>query len=202
MYEAFLANNLVEIDKTVIKSSLEKIRDTELEILFRECGGAVVNSGLYRVHTPQSCEFWSRILNKYFAGYGGKIYPFGFDWLGRQFAINGSNSKVIASFDPATIQGYELEESIVSFHNTDMVVNRDDTVSENAFGLFLKELGVNKLSYNECIAHKVPLFLGGTDDISNFQVLDVEVHWEMQYQIYNQVKNLPPGTKINSVKFE
>jgi len=202
MYEAFLENNLIGINKTSIESSLEKIRNTEVEILFRECGGATVNRGLYRVHTARTCVFWSEILNNYFTGYGGKIYPFGFDWLGRQYSINISNSKVIMMFDPSTIGGYEIEGDIVSFHNRDMVVNRDETVSENAFDFFLKELGVIKISYDECIAHKVPLFLGGTDDASNFQVSNVEVHWEMQYQIYNQVKNLPPGTKINSVKFE
>ena len=202
MYETFLENNLTEIDKALIKSSLENIRDTELENLFQECGGTTVNRGLYRVHTAKSCIFWSEILNNYFADYGGKIYPFGFDWLGRQYSIKISNKKVIMMFDPSTIEGYEIEEDIVSFHNRDMVVNRDETVSENAFDFFLKELAVNKIAYDECIAHKVPLFLGGTDDVSNFQVSNVEVHWEMQYQIYNQVKNLPPGTKINSVKFE
>jgi hypothetical protein len=104
--------------------------------------------------------------------------------------------------DPSTVQGYDIEEDIKLFHNRDMVVDRDETVSENAFDLFLKELAVDKIAYNECIAHKIPLFLGGSDDITNYKVSNMEVYWETQYQIYMQVKDLPPGTKINSVKFE
>ena len=202
MYELFLENNLIELESIEKNAGLEKIENAELEILFQECGGASIKRGLYRVHTAKSCLFWSAILNSYFPNYGGKIYPFGFDWLGRQFCINISNRKVIMMFDPSTVQGYELEEDIVLFHNRDMVVDRDDTISENAFEYFLKELAVSKISYNECVAHKTPLFLGGTDDVANYEVSDIEVHWDIQYQIYMQVKDLPPGTKINSVKFQ
>jgi len=63
-------------------------------------------------------------------------------------------------------------------------------------------MGISEVRYGECIGHKVPLFLNGSDTIDNYEVTDMEVYWELQCQVYSQIKNLPPGTKINSIKFE
>jgi hypothetical protein len=53
---------------------------------------------------------------------------------------------------------------------------------------------------NECLSFKRPPILGGRLAPDNFEVSNVEVHFSVAGQIHQQVKNLPPGTKIRSVK--
>src|SRR5438045_7272277 len=79
-------------------------------------GGNTFNNGLYRVHSFKSSLKWASIIADSFSAYRHKIYPFGFDWMGRQFCTNTS-SDAIFMFDPATFEDLKSEEGIISFHN-------------------------------------------------------------------------------------
>jgi hypothetical protein len=48
----------------------------------------------------------------------------------------------------------------------------------------------------------VPLVLGGQDDVSNLESLFLVVWVSMSGQIYEQAKNLPPGTRITGMRFD
>ncbi len=52
---------------------------------------------------------------------------------------------------------------------------------------------------NQCLSMKLPLILGGEFVAENIEVTGLAVHISMAGQIYRQVKNLPPGTKINDI---
>jgi hypothetical protein len=52
----------------------------------------------------------------------------------------------------------------------------------------------------ECLCFKVPPMLGGTIDLDNVEVFSLEVALSINGQIVRQVKDLPPGTKINAVR--
>ncbi|WP_425270988.1 hypothetical protein [Mucilaginibacter endophyticus] len=41
------------------------------------------------------------------------------------------------------------------------------------------------------------MFLGGKDEVANLEITQMEIYWELSYQIYNKTKNLPPGTLVN-----
>lgn len=45
-----------------------------------------------------------------------------------------------------------------------------------------------------------PPVLGGDHAVENVSVADVEVHFSMLGQIHEQVRDLPPGTRIDRVK--
>ncbi len=51
-------------------------------------------------------------------------------------------------------------------------------------------------------SHKHPLVLGGADDTDNVEVTDVQVHLSTHGQIHRQVKDLPDGAPISSIKLE
>jgi hypothetical protein len=53
---------------------------------------------------------------------------------------------------------------------------------------------------NECLSFKHPPVLGGQLDPDNFEPCHVVVHFSIAGQIHQQVKNLPPGTKIGRIK--
>lgn len=66
---------------------------------------------------------------------------------------------------------------------------------EEALGILHLE-GLNK---NQCVGYKLPLFLNGKADSSNYEIIDIGVYWDTQYQIFNQIKDLPEGARINNV---
>ncbi|CAN7163034.1 DUF1851 domain-containing protein [Pseudomonas sp. LjRoot71] len=56
------------------------------------------------------------------------------------------------------------------------------------------------LSHRECFSYKIPLTLGGSFSPENFKPTSVAVHFSTLGQIQKQVRDLPIGTKISSVK--
>lgn len=49
---------------------------------------------------------------------------------------------------------------------------------------------------------KIPPVLGGEYETANLETTDIEVHFSMLGQIWAQVSNLPPGTKIGNIEFK
>jgi hypothetical protein len=164
-------------------------------------GGATFNNGLYRLHSFESSARWALIVADYFNQYRHKIYPFGFDWMGRQFCLSTSND-IIFMFDPATGESFELRHTLAILHNEDFVNDADDMLSISLFNKALSFYKINSIGYNECLGYKVPLFLGGKDDIENYELQDIEVYWHIENQLYNKVKHMPEGTKIRNIKIE
>ena len=58
------------------------------------------------------------------------------------------------------------------------------------------------LKPGEVYDFKVPPVLGGKIDVENITVMDFEVSLNLAGQIHDQVRNLPPGTKISGIKLE
>ena len=61
------------------------------------------------------------------------------------------------------------------------------------------EIGM-KLNPNQCYGMKTPAFLGGQLEPDNIEAIDVSVYYSITGQLLRQVKDLPPGTKINDIK--
>jgi hypothetical protein len=65
----------------------------------------------------------------------------------------------------------------------------------------LKKSGI-KLTENNLYSYKKYPILGGEYLPENFELTDIEVHFEISGQIYKQVKELPIGTKINKIEIK
>ena len=52
------------------------------------------------------------------------------------------------------------------------------------------------LSAGQCFGFKTPPTLGGKIELSNVEIVPLEVHVSLMGQIHQQVKNHPPGTRI------
>lgn len=59
-----------------------------------------------------------------------------------------------------------------------------------------------KLGPNQCYGYKHPPVLGGQYDPDNFEPTDLHVHFSILGQVHEQVKDLPPGTKITDIEIE
>jgi hypothetical protein len=48
----------------------------------------------------------------------------------------------------------------------------------------------------ECVGYRKPLFLGGADNLTNVEMLDLDVYWTLTAQLIAKTRGLPAGTKI------
>jgi len=60
----------------------------------------------------------------------------------------------------------------------------------------LKQSGL-ELTDNHLYGYKKLPVLGGEYKPENFELTDIEVHFELSGQIHKQIKDLPDGTKVN-----
>jgi hypothetical protein len=79
---------------------------------------------------------------------------------------------------------------------------------ENVDQWFIPQLVIDminsgvRLAPGQCCSYKKPPILGGEIELSNFEPMDLSVHFSILGQIHRQVKDLPPGTKIKDIKIK
>lgn len=65
----------------------------------------------------------------------------------------------------------------------------------------LEQAGV-KLGPGQIYSLKVPAVLGGKYSLDNVATVDISIHFSLTGQIHEQVKDLPPGTKITGIDIQ
>jgi hypothetical protein len=63
----------------------------------------------------------------------------------------------------------------------------------------LRQAGLT-LSDRNVYSHKLPLVVGGEDDVANFEATDAVVHVSVHGQIHRQVRDLPDGAPLDGIK--
>jgi hypothetical protein len=56
--------------------------------LFGSYNSESFGEGLYRLHDVSRISYWNEILSKTFPEFSERLSCFGYDWLGRQFALD------------------------------------------------------------------------------------------------------------------
>lgn len=85
-------------------------------------------------------------------------------------------------FEPGTGEVLEIPCNIVSFHNEGLNEFRDAALADKFYLEWTQSGGIAP-GYNQCIGYKVPLFLGGLDELNNLEVLDIDVYWHLLSQL-------------------
>lgn len=173
--------------------------------IIERLGGVSFNYGIYRVHSLEIISKWNEIVGRAFPESAGNICCFGVDWLGRQFAVDRNRlvdgDPGVVFFDPADGSAHEIDANLLSFHCVELIKHPDAALALEAF-LIWKSENVGPLRPDECIGYKMPLLLGGLDQIDNMEVVDLEVYWHVSAQLLVQLRSLPEGSKIGSVRAE
>ena len=183
---------LIRVEKNVPVSSLLKMYE-----------GSTFNEGMFKIHTLGSSFFWTEIVTTFFNQYKNSCYCFGFDWMGRQFAYHDKDGKTkILMFDCSTAEVFEIEQTIDVFFDEDLVDYINETLDTETFYAFKELNKIKNLSFKNCISYITPLFLGGEDNLQNLEVIDMEVNWEVNYQVYCKIKDLPDQTLIKSISLK
>lgn len=154
----------------------------DVDSFLKEMSGKSFKSGMYRIHNYDEIKKWIKIVEDAFQKYTGRIRIFGYDWLGRQFAIN-KDTNTILLFESGTGEVLDIPVDFYNFHNVEIAEYHEDSLASQFFAEWYKSSKEYTLLHNECVGYKVPLFLNGNDDINNLEVSDMEVYWGLMGQL-------------------
>lgn len=175
-----------------------------LSALLSAFGGRSFGDKVYRVHTEESAGAYTAMIDQYFPQFAGRARCFGYDWLGRQFALdaerNGDDGPHILEFEPGTGQVLEIPVGLGPFHSEELVEFADDVVAKHSFQAWLAQ-GSPAPEWNQCVGYIKPLFLGGQDELQNLEISDMDVYWTTTGQLLSKVRGLPVGTPIDRISF-
>jgi hypothetical protein len=164
--------------------------------------GLSVAGGLYRIHELEKIEEWNEIVSEYFPDFRGRVSCFAFDWLGRQFALDRQrlveDEPAVLMFEPGTGEVFEIPATFATFHDDEIVKYHNEVLASALFESW-SALHTTPLAHTECAGYKVPLFLGGKENVENLELIDMEVYWVVVGQLLNKTREMPPGTKIGNI---
>lgn len=170
-----------------------------LREFFSAFGGTSFGNGLYRaIHLADLSE-WKGRVGVAFPEFKERITCFGYDWLGRVFAIDSQRIEQgqpgVVMFEPGTGEALEIRSNIRTFHDDELIEYGDAALAIDFHKRWLASGGVAP-AYAQCVGYKKPLFLGGADELENLELSDLDVYWHVAGQLIAQTKGLPPGTPV------
>lgn len=166
--------------------------------------GCSFNGGLYRVHNATTAALAQRFVGDAFPAYATRTACFGFDWLGRQFAVDHAggvpNDPAVVMFEPGTGEVLEIPVPFSRFHDEELVDFADAALAREFFDAWAS-MGPDSLPlpFDRCVGYRIPLFLGGRDIQENLEVIDIDVYWTITTQLRSQTKQLPEQSDIGAV---
>lgn len=153
-----------------------------------QLGGKSFGKGLFRSFSKDNLAKWTHIVKEAYPQYKGEFYMFGYDWLGRCFAISKDKyqGESVLMFEIGTNDILQIPCNFYQFLNEEIPEYADACLAEPFYNEWLK-YSKTEVTYDRCVAYKVPLFLGGKDTIDNLEDSDMEVYWSVLTQIKNQI---------------
>ena len=170
--------------------------------LFARFGHATFDGGLYRIHDLSTTKHASKLVADAFPEMSFVPLCFGFDWLGRQFAIDERESAKpdaeIVLFVPGTGDALDIPLPFNRFHDEALIEFAEDALAVSYYADW-RATGQPDLLFDQCAGFNVPLFLGGEDEVTNLEVTDIDVYWSLMGQLRVATQHLQPGTPVKHV---
>jgi Domain of unknown function (DUF1851)/SMI1 / KNR4 family (SUKH-1) len=169
--------------------------------------GCTFERGLYRLHDARSGPRAARWIAEAFPEFAARALPFGFDWSGGQFAIDlarreGGEPQVLL-LEPGTGEALKVAATFATFHDEELPQHTDAALGDDFFARWASTHAADlPLRHHRCVGYKVPLFLGGVDDVENLELVDLEVYWSLVGQLRLGAKDIPMKTTIGEVSIE
>ena len=151
-------------------------------------GGKMFGDGLFCSFSQSNINKWIEIVTRAYPDFAQKFKVFGHDWLGRCFGIDlrDETFENVLMFEIGINDVLEIPCKLEDFLNEEIPVYSDACLVKSFFHSWLNQ-SQEKLEYGRCVGYKVPLFLGGNDDIDNLENSDMEVYWEILTQVKNSL---------------
>ncbi|GAA3933403.1 hypothetical protein GCM10022244_47360 [Streptomyces gulbargensis] len=171
--------------------------------LFRKAAGRTLADGFLRFHTPASAFTSYEACARLIEGVEGRFFPFAFDWSGRELLFDirdpEARPRYVIMIDPAEGEYYKTGLGLDEFFEA--VADEDeDALAYPCFEDWRDaHPGTVPLAFDQVVGYKVPLALGGEDDVANMELTDRQVYFELCTQITLQIRELPEGTPVGGV---
>lgn len=169
---------------------------------YASIAGTSFGGGIYRLYDVKEVNEWTQDVVEVFPDYAGRIACFGRDWLCNQFCLDRSRTRnhesLILLFEIATGQVLKIPMSFKEFHEELLIEDADAAVAEQMFVRW-RLSNPDPLTAVDCVGYKVPLFLGGTDDVENLERTLADLYWTITGQLLNKSRQLPLGTPLGGV---
>jgi hypothetical protein len=179
------------------------VSETYLGPLLEKWGGTSFNGGIYRLIRGEDVQHWAATAESAFPAFAGRLVPFGFDWLGRLFALDllrtVDGAPAVTLLEPGTGEALETPCTAESFHEKELIDYREEALAASFFQAWLQAGGAGP-NQKQCVAYRQPLFLGGSDTVQNLDLADLDVYWGLAEQLIRQTRGLPVGTLIRDVR--
>jgi hypothetical protein len=175
------------------------------QVFVEEIAGKTFNRGAYRGHDAASAAQARQLVVAAFPEIAESVsQPFGYDWLGRQFALDGNRTDgdepLVLLCQPGTGHVLNIPATLASFHEEVLVEQPEEAFEASLFAAWSRaNADALPLARDACVGYRVPLFVGGEHAVENLEVTDIEVYWDVVGQLRNNVCDLPPGTKIGEI---
>jgi Domain of unknown function (DUF1851) len=167
--------------------------------LFDQFGGASFRGGLYRIIHPADLMDWQDRIHLAFPEFEGRIFCFGFDWLGSVFALDIKRTEDgqagVVMFEPGTGEALEIPSNLQTFHEAGLIEYGEAALAISFHEKWLAAGGVEP-RFDQCIGYRKPVFLSGADEVENLEVSDIDVYWHLMGQLILKTKGLPQGTVV------
>lgn len=154
---------------------------------YSEYAGSSFGSGIYRLYDCSEIERWTGAIEQAFPDYRGRVKAFGRDWLCNQFCLDARRRQdgeaLVLLFEIGTGEVLEIPAAFSGFHEEELVDHADAALAVAMFRAWQKTLKGGALPPGMCAGYRVPLFLGGKDDVSNLELIDVDVYWHLTTQL-------------------
>lgn len=174
-----------------------------LASLLAKWGGTSFNRGIYRVLCSDQLPAWTLIAESAFPEFTGRLIPFGFDWLGRMFALDRERqvdgAPAVNLLEPGTGEVLKTPCTAESFHEVELIEYCEEALAKSFFQSWLDAGGGSPMP-TQCVGYRKPLFLGGTDTVPNLELTDLDVYWHISVQLLQETRGLPVGTTISGVR--
>jgi hypothetical protein len=173
----------------------------------RESGGRSFGGGMLRFLSAESEPSVSRWGRSGWREDWPTLPPgvvFATDWCGRLYLF-ASGKKLrngeprVARFDPAAAEPAVLDANFGEFLGGVIPSHWRELLDADRLETWVAA-GNPRPGPEECVVPKVPLFLGGSDAVESLELTSLVVAVSLAGQIWEQVKDLPPGTPVSSIK--
>jgi hypothetical protein len=158
--------------------------------LIAQFGGDSFKRGMYRVIRATDLADWSARVFLAFPAFNGRITCFGYDWLGRAFAVDTRRLEQgqpgVVMFEPGMGEALEIPSNIHTFHENELIDHGDAALADDFHERWLTHGGVEP-GYTQCVGYRKPLFLGGEDELENLELSDLDVYWHLMAQLIAKI---------------
>jgi len=124
MYEAFQSAYSRDRWMRAASKVTAVVPDTELFDFFQRFGGASFGDGLYRVIHPADSARWHERVLLAFPNFATRATCFGYDWLGRAFALDAKRLEEgkpgVIMLEPGTGEVLKIPTNLSNFPRRDV----------------------------------------------------------------------------------